>query len=102
MMTWQTTWPMLAVLAGGGVLGAAFFGGLWWTTRRAVTSRRPAALLVGSFMVRSSAAVAGLALLGWGQWQRIALAMLGFVLARMVLLSALGPDHGQPIGREAT
>ena len=93
---------MLAGLAGA-ALGAIFFGGLWWTVRRGVSSRRPALWFLGSGLVRMSVVVAGFYVVGGGQWQRLAGALVGFMVARFVVLGLTRParDTQPPPQEEA-
>ena len=86
----ETLTLTLAGLAGAG-LGAIFFGGLWWTVRRGVSSRHPALWFLGSGLVRTSAAVAGFYFIGGGLWQRIAAALVGFIVVRFVVMGLTRP-----------
>jgi len=74
----------LAWVAGVG-LGAIFFGGLWWTVRKGASSRRPASWFLGSALARMSIALAGFYLVAGGQWERLAVCLLGFVMARLAV-----------------
>ncbi|MBE0619727.1 MAG: ATP synthase subunit I [Burkholderiales bacterium] len=83
-------------LAAGLLLGAMFYGGLWWTVRRGVSSRRPALLFLGSVLLRMGLALAGLYFVAAGHWQRLLLCLLGFVLARIVVLWLTRPPEENP------
>jgi F1F0 ATPase subunit 2 len=76
------------VVAGtaGVFLGSIFFGGLCWTVRRGVSSKRPALWFGGSLLLRMSIALAGFYFIGRGHWERLALCLLGFILARLVMM----------------
>jgi len=76
---------ILAWMAGL-LLGGIFFGGLWWTVRRGVVSKRPAILFMSSFMLRMSIAVSGFLLVGRGDWKRLMLCLVGFVMARLIVI----------------
>lgn len=80
--------PLTFMLAGvaGVFLGMIFFGGLWWTVRRALASRRPARWFLGSLLLRMGLAVTGFYFVGGGQWQRLLPCLLGFIVARFVVL----------------
>jgi F1F0 ATPase subunit 2 len=82
------TETLLLVLAGaaGVVLGAVFFGGLWWTVRKGVSSPRPALWFVGSMLLRSGIVLAGFYSVGGGRWQRLLVCLLGFVIARFLVM----------------
>lgn len=78
---------MLAVAGAAGlVLGAVFFGGLWWTVRKGVSSPRPALWFVGSMLLRTGIVLAGFYLVGAGQLQRLLVCLLGFVIARFLVM----------------
>jgi F1F0 ATPase subunit 2 len=66
----------------GVLLGGLFFGGLWWTTREGLASPRPALWFFGSLLVRMSVTV-----LGFYTVERLLLCLLGFVMARVAVLS---------------
>lgn len=75
----------LAWLAGG-ALGAFFFFGLWWTVKNGVSSKRPALLFSGSLLLRMGITIAGFFLVSDGRWQRLLLCLIGFTMARVVLM----------------
>jgi F1F0 ATPase subunit 2 len=75
----------LAATASGFALGGFFYGGLWWTVRHAVEFRRPALALVGSAVVRMGVALVGFYLTAGGEWSRMLLCLLGFLLARVAV-----------------
>ena len=76
---------LLAVLLGVG-LGVIFFGGLWWTVQKAVRSKSPALWFMASLWMRMGIALGGFYLVGREHWQRMLLCLLGFVLARPVVM----------------
>ena len=80
--------PLTLILAGvaGLFLGAIFFGGLWWTVRKGVSSPRPALWFLGSLLLRMSVVLAGFYFVGGGQWQRLVGCLVGFVVARFLVL----------------
>lgn len=73
-------------LATGILLGAIFFGGLWWTAQQLVSSRQPALWVFGSMMLRTSIVLVGFYVIAHGYWQRMLACMLGFVLARLIVI----------------
>lgn len=79
---------LLLILAGvaGAVLGAIFFGGLWWTVRKGVSSPRPALWFFGSLLARMSIVLAGFYFVGSGHWERLVAALLGFIVARLIVM----------------
>ncbi|MFY9329101.1 MAG: ATP synthase subunit I [Georgfuchsia sp.] len=84
-------------LAAGATLGAMFYVGLWWTVRRGVSSRRPALLFLGSLLLRMGVALTGFYFVASGDWQRLLPCLLGFVLARVVVIRLTrAPEENPP------
>lgn len=79
----ETVTLVLALLTGV-LLGAIFFGGLWWTVRKGVPSERPALWFLGSLLLRTIITVTGFYFVARGEWQRLLVCLLGFVMARLV------------------
>jgi len=83
----------LALASGAGLLlGAIFFGGLWWTVRRGVSSKHPAAWFLGSLLLRMSIALAGFYFVSGGRGERLLLCLLGFIMARLVVMWLTRPS----------
>ena len=80
ILTWILTWS-----AGVG-LGVIFFGGLWWTVRKGVSSKQPVLWFFGSLLLRISIVLIGFYFVSGHQWRRLLLCLLGFVMARMVVI----------------
>jgi len=94
----ETLIRTLAWLAGG-LLGAIFFGGLWWTVRKGVSSQKPALWFFGSLLLRMSITMTGFYFVGRGNWKRLLLCLLGFVMARLVVTWVTrlsGDDESHP------
>lgn len=81
----------MAALLAGGLLGVVFFGGLWWTVRRGALSPTPARWFLGSLVLRTAIVLAGFYVVGAGQPVRLGLCLLGFLLARAIVLRATRP-----------
>lgn len=90
--------PALAWVAGVG-LGLFYFGGLWLTIRRLPTCRWPAPLLAASFVGRTAVVLVGFYFVMGGRWERIVASLLGFVMARHLLISRLRPERVPGIPR---
>jgi F1F0 ATPase subunit 2 len=69
----------------GTALGLFFFGGLWWTVRKAITSTNPALWFFGSVMLRMAVVMSGFYLVMAGDWRRLCIALVGFIIARMLV-----------------
>ena len=78
--------PRLVVpLLVGVLLGALYFGGLWWTVQRAVAARWVAMWFFAGLLFRTGIVLGGFYLSCGDDWQRWLAALLGFVVARMVV-----------------
>ena len=77
---------LVPALAAGLVLGVFFLGGLWWTVRKGVSSKLPALWFLGSMLLRMSIVLAGFYFVGRGDWQRIIVCLLGFIIARIIVM----------------
>jgi F1F0 ATPase subunit 2 len=84
-MTMNDLWPLALAWIAGIVLGAFFFGGLWWTVRKGIASPMPAFWFFGSLIIRMGGALAGFYFVAAGQWERLLVCLLGFVIARLIV-----------------
>lgn len=80
------TGELILALFAGFLLGIVFFGGLWWTIRKGLRSPRPAVWFLGSLVVRTTIAVIGFHLVARGRWENLLLCLLGFIMARMLVM----------------
>jgi F1F0 ATPase subunit 2 len=85
---------LILVLTGlaGMFLGAFFFGGLWWTVRKGVASPRPALWFLGSLLLRIGLTLTGFYLVGGSHPERLLLCLLGFIIARLIVLRLTRPS----------
>lgn len=91
----------LAVGAVAGLgLGWLFFAGLRWTVRRLPRTAHPAALMAGSFIVRTAAVLAGLWGLGAGSVTRLSGALIGLLGARLLAVRAPFRASREPVAGE--
>lgn len=82
---------VLAFLAGTAV-GCFYFAGLWFTVRRLPSARSPGLLAFGSFAARTVVAVFCFYLIATrGHWAGVIASVLGFALARWILVARLQP-----------
>lgn len=70
----------------GASLGVLFFGGLWWTVVKGSLSRHPALWFLGSLMLRTATCLAGFYYASGGQVDRLLACLLGFVIARFIVI----------------
>ena len=85
---------VLSALAGA-ALGTLFFGGLWCTARRGAASSQPALWFFASLLVRMSIALVGFVAVSGGHWERMLTCLLGFVVARAVVMRLTRPPQGR-------
>jgi len=78
----------LALFAGAS-LGVFFFGGLWWTVQKGVASERPALWFLASLLLRTGLILAGFYFLAQGHWSRLVACLLGFLIARVIVVKRL-------------
>jgi F1F0 ATPase subunit 2 len=88
---------LVFALVAGLLLGAIFFGGLWWTVRKGVFSKSPALWFLGSMLLRMGIVLAGFYFVGRGNWQRLISCLLGFIIARFIVMrltrTPIEPPH---------
>jgi F1F0 ATPase subunit 2 len=72
-------------LMAGVLIGAFFFGGLWWTVQKSLTSNNPVLWFFGSTLLRTGFAMAGFYFTSRGDWQKLLVCLLGFVIARIIV-----------------
>ena len=85
----------LALIAGL-LLGTLFFGGLWWTVHKGVFSNRPSFWFIGSRLLRMSFVLVGFYFVGRGDWQRLVTCLIGFILARLIIMRLTRRAHRTP------
>ena len=77
----------------GVALGVVYFAGLWHTVKHLPDSRYPFVSLLGSFLARIALLMTGFTLLMNGRWESLSAALLGFLLAREILVRRLGRNR---------
>jgi F1F0 ATPase subunit 2 len=82
----NSTVVLVLALLSGALLGVIFFGGLWWTVRRGLLSPVPALWFSASSLIRIGVALLGFYVVSHGGWQRLLACLLGFFLARIVVV----------------
>lgn len=102
-MTMNETLTLALTLVVGLLLGAFFFGALWWTVRKGVLSKHPALWFFGSLLLRTSIVLAGFYFVSGGHWERLLVCLLGFVIARFIVMRFAGPpvEHHDSPAKEA-
>ena len=77
--------PVILAFVMGVLLGTFFYGGLWWTIQKGVSSKQPALLFTGSLAVRTLVALAGFYFVSLGDWRKLLICLLGFIIARFAI-----------------
>ena len=83
----------LSAVLGGATLGLFYYAGLWFTLRNLPQQTHPALWVFGSFILRLAISVAGFYfILGPDRNRlRLGVALLAFIVARVVLTRRLQP-----------
>ena len=85
---------LIAAFTAGLALGAVYFTALLHTLQQLPSAKSPVRLLLGSLILRMAVVMAGFYLImGTGHWERLAAAMLGFIIIRKILTYRLGPQN---------
>jgi F1F0 ATPase subunit 2 len=77
---------IIPALFAGMLLGTIFFGGLWWTIHKGLPSKQAALWFSVSFVVRTVVVVGGVYFVASGGWPQLAACVVGFLLARAVIV----------------
>jgi F1F0 ATPase subunit 2 len=92
--------PFSLAFALGLGLGLGYFGGLWWTVRQLGTARHPALWLGGSFVVRAGVSLVGFYVVLGGGAARLMVCLLGFLVARTILVRYWMPASAKSAAQE--
>jgi len=87
----MTDWlDVLSTLPIGIAAGTFYFGGLWWTVKKLPGAHRPEFLSLASFLLRAVVILTVFYAATQGKWDRLIFCLVGFSLARLVLLRRIG------------
>ena len=86
----------ILIFLAGGVLGLFYFGGLLLTIRKMTQWKQPALLMILSLFVRVAIVVSGFYWLTEGQWRELLVALIGFIVIRMIMVRRFGPMQSPP------
>jgi F1F0 ATPase subunit 2 len=81
---------LIGSLIAGFILGVGFFYTLWLTVQRIPTATNPGLLMFGSYLVRTIIIVGAFYFVMDGQWPRMVALIIGFILARLVVVRRTG------------
>jgi F1F0 ATPase subunit 2 len=79
-------------------LGGVYFAGLWETVRKLPDVEKPVRRIALSYALRMTLVLSGFYFVMQGEWERLAAAMVGFLLMRELLLRRLGKTTSTFIG----
>src|SRR5512135_767773 len=86
------------VLLAGMLLGAIYFGGLWWTVRKGLASPRPAQWFIVSLLLRLGLTLLGFYFVAGDDWKKLLACLLGFVIARVIVIRLTGTPIAEGAG----
>jgi len=79
----------LAFVAGL-TLGTFYFAGLWQTVKKMPSSEHPVRLMLTSFVIRVVIVLTAFYFIMGGQWERLIVALIGFVIMKTFLTRKIG------------
>ena len=82
----------------GAAIGGMYFAGLWETVRKLPDVEKPVRRIALSYALRMTLVLSGFYFVMQGEWERLAAAMVGFLLMRELLLRRLGKTTDTVIG----
>lgn len=85
-MTMHEAGGLLFAALAGVALGVLFFAGLRWTVVKGLGAAAPAWVFIASSVLRTAAVLAGFYWVGGAEWAHLIAALIGFTLARVVVL----------------
>jgi len=95
------TGMILITLILGILLGLFFFGGLWWTTKKGLLSKTPALWFLTSLFVRIGIVIIAFYYLSRGHWERALICLIGFIIARTIIMRITQiKDNSKPLEKE--
>jgi F1F0 ATPase subunit 2 len=87
----------LLVLLGGSCLGLLFFGGLWLTSKKMLDSKNTALWYIGSLFIRVGITLLGFYYMGQHSLKYMLICLLGFIIARFVVVRMTKIKEMKPI-----
>ncbi len=84
---------MILSFIAGLLLGTLFFGGLWFTVKKIVNAKMPVIWVISSFVFRVGITLVGFYYISFGNWQRLLICLLGFIIARYAVAYFTKPKN---------
>ncbi|HSM25600.1 MAG TPA: ATP synthase subunit I [Anaerolineaceae bacterium] len=91
-MTFGDVSSILLALGGGFLVGFVYFWSLRFTIAHMVTTKHPALVMIGSYFLRTVFMLLAFYLIMDGELMRLIACLVGFILARIVLVKRTGPQ----------
>lgn len=91
-MTTTEMWMWALSLCTGLAVGCLYFAGLWWTVKRKARQDRAVLFFCISFALRAGAALGVFFLISKGHPFRLGMMVLGFVIARYLMVKKYAPN----------
>lgn len=89
-LTITTAAVLVTAFSAGMVIGAFYFIALWKTVQRLPSAKNPARLMLISLIARLAVVFISFYFLMDGHWERLLVAMIGFIIMKNILTSHLG------------
>ena len=89
-MNMTTVFILSLAFAAGVILGAFYFIALWRTVCKLPDTPHPLRMVLGSFVLRMAVVLPGFYFVMGGHWERLVLALAGFILMRRLLTRRYG------------
>jgi F1F0 ATPase subunit 2 len=83
----------ILVFTAGLALGILFFGGLWLTIKKMSTPKMPSLFFIASFVFRMGVVLLGFYFIAANNWQNMLVCLLGFIIARFVIMRITKPSQ---------
>jgi F1F0 ATPase subunit 2 len=81
----------LLVFPFGFGLGIFYFTSLWFTVKKMAQAKHPVLIMIASGVARLTLVLVGFYFLIDSHWQRLLIAMVGFLIARSLLIACWRP-----------
>ncbi|MDY0220666.1 MAG: ATP synthase subunit I [Desulfobacterium sp.] len=80
---------ILLCLVGGLVLGCFHFGGLWFTLQKLCNAKSYGLIFIASFLLRSLVTLAGVFIVGNGEWMGMTACLGGILIMRQIFINRI-------------
>ena len=85
---------LFSAFVAGMALGIFYFAGLWQTVKKMPSSEHPMRLMLTSFLIRVVIVLTAFYFIMGGQWERLTVALIGFVIVKTLLTRKIGIIKG--------